>query len=302
MLRTSPHLRAVLQALFVTFLWSTSWVFIKFGLADIPALTFAGLRYSLAFLCLLPFALSPQYRVALRELSSRDWLRLMVLGLLFYTVTQGAQFVGLAYLPAATVNLLLSFTIPVIVLLGMVTLAEWPTSRQWVGVGLGLLGALIYFYPAAIPTSQLFGLSVVLMGILANAGSTILGRSINRAGHLTPVLVTLVSMGGGSVVLLTAGIVIQGFPNLSVANWAIIGWLALVNTAFAFTLWNHTQRTLSAMETGLINNAMLIQIPILAWLFLGETISLRQGLGLALAGLGIVVVQLKGKGKVSATN
>ena len=33
----SLHTWAVLQALFVTFLWSTSWVFIKFGLADIPA-------------------------------------------------------------------------------------------------------------------------------------------------------------------------------------------------------------------------------------------------------------------------
>lgn len=293
--RISPRVRAVLQALFVTFLWSTSWVFIKFGLTDIPALTFAGLRYSLAFLCLLPFALSPGHRAALRGLAGRDWLRLTILGLLFYTVTQGAQFVGLAYLPAATVNLLLSFTILVIVLLGILTLAERPTSTQWAGVALGLLGASIYFYPATIPTNQLFGLSVVLLGILANAGSTILGRSINRAGHLPPVLVTLVSMGIGSAVLLTAGIVIQGLPQLSMANWVIIGWLALVNTAFAFTLWNHTQRTLSALETGLINNAMLIQIPLLAWLFLGEAVSLRQEFGLVLAGLGIVVVQLKGK-------
>lgn len=47
----SPHTRAVLQALLVTFLWSTSWVLIKIGLADIPALTFAGLRYVLAFWC-----------------------------------------------------------------------------------------------------------------------------------------------------------------------------------------------------------------------------------------------------------
>jgi hypothetical protein len=31
-------------------------VIIKFGLADIPALPFAGLRYFIAFLCLLPWA------------------------------------------------------------------------------------------------------------------------------------------------------------------------------------------------------------------------------------------------------
>ncbi|MDL1890548.1 DMT family transporter, partial [Nitrospirales bacterium NOB] len=52
----SSHMRAVLQALFVTLLWSSSWVLIKQGLKDIPALTFAGLRYTLAFLCLLPLA------------------------------------------------------------------------------------------------------------------------------------------------------------------------------------------------------------------------------------------------------
>jgi drug/metabolite transporter (DMT)-like permease len=132
----SPHSKAVWQALFVTFLWSTSWVFIKFGLTEIPALTFAGLRYSLAFVCLLPFAWRSPHLAALRRLSRRDWFRLAGLGLIFYTVTQGAQFVGLTYLPAATVNLLLSFSTIVVSLMGIFLLAELPTSAQW--------GALVY--------------------------------------------------------------------------------------------------------------------------------------------------------------
>ena len=41
-----------LQAVIVTFLWSTSWVLIKLGLEEIPAINFAGLRYTLAFLIL----------------------------------------------------------------------------------------------------------------------------------------------------------------------------------------------------------------------------------------------------------
>lgn len=44
------HLTAVLQALFVTFLWSTSIILVKIGLEDSPALTFAGMRYFPAFL------------------------------------------------------------------------------------------------------------------------------------------------------------------------------------------------------------------------------------------------------------
>ena len=230
--------------------------------------------------------------MALRELSRLDWLRLTALGLLFYALTQGAQFLGLAYLPAVTVNLLLSFTTVIVTLLGIFLLAESPTVSQWGGVGLYLRGVLIYFYPASISTSQVFGLIVVLVGVLANAGSAILGRTVNRAGDLPFLTVTLVSMGIGSIALLVAGSLIQGFPQLSLSNWAIIVWLALVNTAFAFTLWNLTLRTLSALESSLINNAMLIQIPILALLFLGEQITWREGLGMLLAGIGILMVQL----------
>ena len=68
----SPHLTAVLQALLVTFLWSTSWVLIKVGLDEIPALTFAGLRYTLAFLFLLPVFFHANQTTTIRNLPARD--------------------------------------------------------------------------------------------------------------------------------------------------------------------------------------------------------------------------------------
>ncbi|MBN1566165.1 MAG: DMT family transporter, partial [Anaerolineae bacterium] len=76
-------------------------------------------------------------------------------------------------------------------------------------------------------------------------------------------------------------------------GWAIIAWLAVVNTAFAFTLWNHTQRTLPAVESSILNNTMLIQIAVLAWVFLGEALAAREIAGLALAGFGMLVVQVQ---------
>jgi len=288
-----PHLGAVLQALLVTFLWSTSWVLIKIGLEDIPALTFAGLRYSLAFLCLLPLALRPAHLRPLRGLSGRRWARLIILGLLFYAVTQGAQFLGLAYLPAVTVSLLLNFTTIVVALLGIFLLTERPTTLQWSGVFLNIVGIVIYFYPVAIPAGQIVGLIVVAVGVLANAGSSILGRRINRDGDIPPLIVTMVSMGVGAIMLLATGILTQGLPPLSPINWAFIGWLAVVNTAFAFTLWNHTLRTLSAMASSIINSTMLIQIAILAWLFLGEHLTWQEGIGMVLAGLGTLIVQVR---------
>jgi drug/metabolite transporter (DMT)-like permease len=291
----SPHLRAVLQALLVAFLWSTSWVLIKFGLREqIPALTFAGLRYTLAFLCLLPLVLrSAAYRAPLRQLQRRDVLRLIALGLVFYTVTQGAQFVSLSYLPAATVNMLISVSAIVVAGLGLVLIGEQPTRLQWGGLLLYLLGAAIFFYPVAFSQGELIGGIVALVCVFANAISSLLGRSLNREHLLPPITLTTVTMGIGGIVLLLIGLVVQGLLQLSPVSILSLLWLAVVNTAFAFTLWNVSLKTLSALESSIINNTMMIFIPLLAWIFLDEALTWKAVLGLLLAGLGILIVQLR---------
>jgi drug/metabolite transporter (DMT)-like permease len=289
----SPHARAVLEALFVTFLWSTSWVLIRIGLKDMPALPFAGLRYTLAFLCLLPLAVRSRQLDSLRGLSPGTWVRLILLGLLFYAVTQGAQFLSLYYLPAVTASLLLSFTPVIVALLGIPLLRERPTGQQWAGTALYLVGVIIYFYPLAVPGQEVFGILVSLAGVLANALSSLLGRHVNRSGELEPVTVTIVSMGIGAVVLLVVGIAVQGAPHMTLTSWAIVLWLAVVNSALAFTLWNRTLRTLSAMESSIINNTMLFQIAALAWIFLGEELGWREVAGMGLAAAGILAVQLR---------
>jgi drug/metabolite transporter (DMT)-like permease len=288
-----PHLRAVLQALFVTFLWSTSWVLIKIGLEDIPPLTFAGLRYVLAFFCLLPLLLRYSGRTALRALSGRRWLELVGLGLLFYAVTQGTSYVSLAYLPAMSVSLLWNLTTMTVALLGIYILAEPLGALQWGGVLLNLLGVVVFFYPPLFPGSQYVGLIAALIGVLANAASSILGRGINRRADLQPLVVTAVSMGVGAAALLTTGVSVQGLPPLRPQHWLIIGWLAIVNTAFAFTLWNHTLRTLTAVESSIINSTMLGQIAVLAWLFLGESLTWQKVVGMLLAGVGTLMVQIR---------
>jgi len=288
------HTRVVLQALFVTFLWSTSWVLIKVGLDEIPALTFAGLRYVLAFLLLLPLLTRPGVRHAVAGLPRRDWALLVALGVVMYTLTQGAQFLALDRLPAQTTSLVLSFSPVAVAFLSMAFLDERPKPVQGAGVLLFLAGALTFLYPVSFPAGQAIGLGIAATGLLANAGASVLGRHVNRSAKLPAAAVTLVSMGAGAILLLAIGIGTQGLPDLSLRGWAIVGWLAAVNTAFAFTLWNRTLQRLSAMESSIVNNTMLIQIAVLAWVFLGENMNARQALGLVLAAAGTLVVQLAG--------
>ena len=275
---------------------------IKIGLRNsLPAITFAGLRYGLAWLCLTPFILfKREQRSAIGHLTRTDWLRLSALGLVFYTLTQGSQFLGLAYLPAAMLSLLLNLTPIMVGVAGIFLLQEKPTPAQWFGIGLATVGVGFYFLPISLPGTQVIGVIIALVGVLANAGSSLLGREINRSGIHSPLLVTFVSMGIGSLLLLFIGIFTQGFGLLGWQDWAIILWLALVNTAFAFTLWNHTLRTLSAVESSVINSLMMPQIAILAFVFLDEVMSAKEIWGLILVGIGVLIVQLKRQNQVQS--
>lgn len=292
-MKPPSHLKAVLLALLVTFIWSTSWIFIKIGLAEIPAMTFAGLRYFLAFLVLLPFLFQKQIRNEVRSLTRRDWLQMALLGLVYYAVAQGGQFLALAYLPSVTVSLILNLCTLFVAFSALVFLNERPSWLQWLGISMNLVGMIIYFYPVGFTGGQWLGILFAVFSLGANIGGSILSRKVNREAKFSPLMITIVSMGIGSTLMLGTGLITQGISPIRLQSWGIILLLAVVNTAFCFTVWNYVLQTLSATESSIVNSTMLVQIAILAWIFLGETHDLQEIIGLALTVIGVAVFQLR---------
>jgi drug/metabolite transporter (DMT)-like permease len=296
----SSHRLALGQAVLVTLLWSTSWILIKVGLndLDLAPLSFAGARYFLAALILLPFAW-PAVRHVPTSVTRAERRRVLawaaVLGVILYAVTQGAQFAALAHLPAVAVALALTVT-PVVVAALTLRASERPTALQVTGAVALIAGAALYYGPLDLGDGGALGLLIIAVGVLANALSAMLGRVLARDS--LPAIggvvgLTAVSMLVGSSVLLIGGIIVEGAPRLNLQAWLIVGWLAIVNTAFAFTLWNQTMRTLTAVESSVINNLLLVEVALLAWLVLGEELDPRQLLGLAIAAVGILAVQIR---------
>lgn len=283
----------ILLALLVTFLWSTSYIIIKKGLPEIPPLTFAGLRYFLAFIFLLPFLLFTKRRKDLQKITKQDVYKLITLGIVFYSLTQGAQFLGLFLLPAVTVSLLLNFTPLVVVFMAMFTIKEFPQPAQWTGILVFIAGVLIFFYPYGNLKGSLTGFAVMIIGVLANAGSSVLGRHLNLNGKLSPLAITVISMGVGSVIILAAGLSSETFPEFDAYNIILVLWLAVINTALAFTLWNYTLKTLKAVESSIINGTMLIQIAVLSYIFLNEEITIIKAAGIIVVACGALWVQTR---------
>ncbi len=293
-IKTRPF--SIFQAFFVTLLWSSSWPIIKFGLEEIPPITFAGLRYITASLILFSVVLiSSKQRRILKTINRRWWLKLVLYGLIFYTITQGAQFFGLLFLPAITVSMLLSFTPILVLIFAIFLIKEKPSKLQFFFVIIALLGAFLYFFRSInldLSSMVILALIIVIVGVLANALSAIMGRSINKSQELNPLIVTSISMLVGSIVLLIVGLIIEDIPKLSLLSIGYILWLSIVNTAFAFTLWNHAMQKLAAVEISMINNTMLVQITILAVLFLSERPTVLEWIGLVIIAISGILLPL----------
>jgi drug/metabolite transporter (DMT)-like permease len=284
---------AIWMAIAVTVIWSTSWVLIKIGLKEIPPLPFAGIRYFLAFLFLIPWLLRKPTLQTILNLTFRDWLVLSGLGLITYTLCQGGLYLSLSYLPNTTVSLLLNFSPILVAFAGGIWLNEKLNRWQNFGMVVLLAGAAVFFLPIATGSLSTAGLLFTGITLLGNVTATVYSRKILRSGVYPVVVITGVCMGIGSTALAAGSAAWQWIPRMSLQTWVIVLILAGTNTALAFTMWNLVLQKLTAFEANIINNTMLVQIAILSWIFLGDVITLKMAAGMLLVMAGAVLVNLR---------
>jgi len=118
-----------------------------------------------------------------------------------------------------------------------------------------------------------------------------LGRAINREKDTPTLVVTGIMMSIGSLFLIVFSLVFEPRVSLSSMSWFYILWLALFNTALAFTLWNRSLRVLRAIDMTLINSTMMPQIVILSIVFLGEFPDFIDWIGLIILAISVTAVQ-----------
>lgn len=285
----SLHLLALLEAILVTILWSSSFVFIKWGLEELPPFLFAGLRYFGGFLVLLAFAPALGRQRLPHNLGLRRWTKLVGVGITAYTLGNGFLFLSLTMIPAVTASFIQSLIPLLIVALGMLHLRERPSLLQVGGIGLALVGAYIFF-PLEVAAGQALGIIIALGAALSFAYQMILVRDLSRNGIPGPLWLSIISLGvGGGLLFLPAAF--EPWPRLTTTGIAILLWLIVVNTAFAYVLWNHALERLKAFEQAMVGNTMALQIALWAWLLLGEELTLRMVVGLLVVVLGVFLVQ-----------
>jgi drug/metabolite transporter (DMT)-like permease len=273
--------------LLVSLIWASSFVIIKVGLAHTGPLTLAGLRYFSAFLLLLP--LLALNRGLTRNPAPGQWARLFLMGLFAYPLSNGALFWGLQYVPATTGAFLHSLLPLPTLFLAVLWLREVPSGFQVAGLVVALAGSSLFFSPG-LGAGDPLAIVVVLLGVLAFAVFTVLSRGVLMAGRVATLPLTALPLGFGGGLLLLAALPLEGTPP-SLAGWMAVLWLAVVNTALAYGLYNWSLRTLTALESNVLLSLSPLATALLSSLFLSEGVTALQVIGLLVAMLGVLMVQ-----------
>jgi hypothetical protein len=217
---TGHHPAHVLQALLVTFLWSTSWVLIKIGLVDIPALTFAGLRYALATLVLLPFVLrgdrwrpcgGSRTRLARPAAARPGAVRAHPGG----PVPGPGVPAGRDAQPRPVVLAAGGGAGSPVGRCGVARAAAVARASPW-----SRWAPLTYFGPTLPPVDQRVGLVIALVGLAPTRRAACSAARSTAPARWTRCWSRSAAWASGSAVLLATGLATQGLPSLSTTSVA----------------------------------------------------------------------------------
>jgi drug/metabolite transporter (DMT)-like permease len=263
-------------------------IFIRFAQDEgVPSLSIAAWRLIIASVVLLPYAWATR-RDEIRSLAGREWVLLLVSGLFL-----GLHFVtwiaSLALTSVASSVVLVSMG-PLFVGLGSwLFLRERPSLALGAGIVLAAAGSVVISSgDLGQGKDQLLGDLLALTGAVMVAGYFMIGRKVRAHRSLT----TYVALVYGAATVVLVAIVLvthQPMSGFSLEAYAWLLALGLVPQLIGHSTLNWALRHLSATFVSILTLSEPIGSGILAFVILGEAVTLSTMAGGVLVLVGIYV-------------
>lgn len=164
-----------LLAWFFVSVWGSGFIATKSGLQYAAPFTFLTLRFCLAIVCLLPVLL---WLRPIWPNTKRAWGHVIVAGLLMHAIhlsgSHYGQYEGLA---AGVVAIILAAQPLLTAMIAALMLKEAASGRQWLGIGIGLIGVLlVVWHKLDIHAMNGKSLMAVLVALIALTVGTLYQR------------------------------------------------------------------------------------------------------------------------------
>ena len=290
------HGFAYLLLLLTVLFWSGNWVVGRGIRESVPPIALSFWRWSIALVCLLPWAW-PHLRAQRQELL-QHWRLLTVLGVLGGACHNAITYLGLAMTTATNGVLLASATPIMIIALSWALFGKRLCMREWLGVLISLAGVLVIV--AHGEADRLLELRPnkgdlwVLVAMLSWALYTVLltrrPAGLHPFSFLAAICLTgLVALAPFYAWEVAGGQTIHANP----AAYAAIAYAGIFPALLGFICWNRAVAEVGSNTAGLFMNLMPALGTLLAILFLDERPHLFHlgGIVLILGGVALTTLQ-----------
>ncbi len=284
----NPILMKLAPSLFV-FIWATGFIVSRFVSTRIGPLTFLTYRYVGALLGLTVVAILLR---APWPKTYREWLNGAISGILLHAIYLGGVFWSVRHgMPAGVASLIVGLQPIATAALSGPLLGE-PVSRpQWIGVGVGFIGAILVISPklgisGGLPPTAL---AVCILGMVGITLGTVWQKRTGAAANL--VTGTVVQYIAAFVVTLPLALATEEFfgfaltPSLVLSYlWSVCG-LSIGAILLLLLLIRH-----GAVAS--VASLIYLVPPIAAfteYVVYGETLTIVQMIGMAAAAAGVAI-------------
>jgi len=269
---------SVLMLLIVTLVWGTTFPLLKSLSLDLSGVEISAVRFMLAALCMLPFAL----RAPLR--TWRDGSLLGLVALVSY-VTQAWGLQHISSNRSAFITGLNVLMVPFLGLLFGNRISWWVVATACVACGgIGLMswegGGNLAGDAATLLCAVSYAVYVVLLTQRTNRHDA---RQLAATQIVVMAVIAAVWIGATSA----ASPVLASLPARVGKHWLALTYLGLVATAAMLVLQARAQRHVSADKAAVIYAMEPVFAALFAWALLGEFMGWR-----GIVGGGLVVVAM----------
>lgn len=229
----------IVWAIITCLLWSTAYPLIKVGLQYSTPLHFAGCRFMISGLVLLPFTVSPrQYIRMIKENRSLTFwvtlLQTLINYILFY--------IGLNFVPGALGAVIVGSQPFVTAIVSRIMIKEERfTAAKAITISVSIAGIiLVSAGRQSFHFSGPMELTGIAMIFIANISTSISNVLVSKKiGNMNPVVLSSFSLLSGGIIIYCISLI---FEDKSVATvypvdyWLVLIWLAFMS-AFTFSKW-----------------------------------------------------------------
>ncbi|MER7764533.1 DMT family transporter [Streptomyces sp. NPDC097619] len=217
-------------------------------LTDAPLLTSQAVRYGLAALVL--FLLARAVRAPLVRPRGREWLWLVGLAAVGLVLFNVAVVRGVAHAEPAVIAVAMACVPVVLGLVGPLLEGRRPGARVLVTASVVVVGAVLV---EGTGRTDAAGTAWAALALACEAAFTLLAVPV--LGRHGPWGVSLHAAWLGAALLVVLGVAVEGpaaVARLDGADWAAVGYLAVLVTALAFVLWYATVSAAGSARAGLL--------------------------------------------------